>query len=55
MEATSYLQVDALKDRAVPETLMTRFILPSLAKTDQKFFVLAGLFNSIPQNHSNLM
>lgn len=55
MEATDYLQVGGLKDCAVSKTPMTGFILLSLAKTDQKFFVLAGLFNSMPQNHSNLM
>lgn len=55
MEATDYLQVGGLKDCAVSKTPMTGFILPSLVKTDQKFFVLAGLFNSMPQNHSNLM
>lgn len=55
MEATSHLQVCGLKDCAVPKTLRTGFILPSLAKTDQEVFVLAGLFKAIPQNHSNLM
>lgn len=37
-EATSYLQVDGFRDSTVPQTLMTGFILLSLAKTDQKGF-----------------